>query len=123
MIAPAGRLVYVPRQFQRQLRVIKLFRPRILIEGPDHRPAFADDSADAVEQDRLGIGKVMENEPDRPLARSVTPSELVVAQLKVCQRVISCCFKSRDDVHFNPAANLSLHSNHEVSYVAPSRKR
>src|SRR5260370_10784041 len=55
----AGRLVYVPVEFQRQLRVIKLFRPRILIERPHDGPAFADDSPDAVEQDRLGIGEAM----------------------------------------------------------------
>ena len=44
----------------------------------------------------------MQNEPDRPLARPVTPDELVATQSKALQRLISRSFKPRDDVHVIP---------------------
>jgi hypothetical protein len=97
-----GGLVYVSREFQRQLRIIKLFRPRILIESPYDGSAFAKDSADAVEQDRLGIGKVMEDEPDRPLVRRVAARQLRLTELKEPQRFISRRFESLDYLHAIP---------------------
>jgi len=101
LIDDAGpyRCVDLLGQTERHPGIIEALGPRILIEGPEHLPRFTDDPADPVEENRLGIGKVMQNEADWPLARSVSPGELFFGHLKVRQRSISGCFEARDDVH------------------------
>jgi hypothetical protein len=44
----------------------------------------------------------MQDEPDRPLARSVISVELLVTQVKAPQRLIPRRFEPRDNVHFDP---------------------
>src|SRR5258708_33292491 len=49
---------------------------------------------------------MMQDEPARPLTRTVTPGQLVVVQGKAFQRLISRCFEPRDNVHVNSFLDL-----------------
>src|SRR5690242_9709668 len=65
------RLIDAPREVERQVAVIQTPGPRVLIVYPDHLAGLADDAADTIEEDRLAVRQVVEEEPDRPLARPV----------------------------------------------------
>ena len=74
---------------ERHPGIVEPLGPRILIECPEHLSRFADRPADSIEQYGLSIGKVMQNESNRPLSRCVTPRELCVAQIEVLQRSLT----------------------------------
>jgi hypothetical protein len=60
-----------------------------LIECPQYLIGLADDPADSIVQNRFCIGKMMQDEPDWPLVRSITPGQLVIAQGKAFERLLS----------------------------------
>ncbi len=52
------------RESPRQARIVEPLCPRILIEVPEDLPRLAQHPADAAELAGLGIGQMVQNEPD-----------------------------------------------------------
>lgn len=68
----ANRFVYPPRDVERHLRIVEALGPGILIIYPEHLTRLAENSADAIEQNRLAIGEVVEDKSDGPSDCSVS---------------------------------------------------
>src|SRR4051812_8435187 len=74
-VVPAGivddggthRLVDSSRDIKRQLSVVEPPGPGVLVVHPDHLARFAQDSTNAIEEHRLTVGEVEQDEPGRPL--------------------------------------------------------
>jgi len=57
----ANRFEDLAGEIERHLRVIESLRPRILIHHPEDRTNLAQHAADAVEEDGLAIGEVVQD--------------------------------------------------------------
>src|ERR1051326_2046426 len=106
--AIADAVVDPPGNIERHPCIVEALCPRVLVERPEHLSRFADDTADAIEQNGLGVGKVMQDEPDRPFAWSIGSGELLIVQIKAPQRLTSRRFEPCNNVHFDPFQVYSI---------------
>jgi hypothetical protein len=60
----ANRLVYLSGEIERHLRIVKPLRPCILVHHPYDRTGLAQHSTDAIEEDGLAVGEVVEDIAD-----------------------------------------------------------
>ena len=95
----ADRFVYPSRKVQRNLRIVEAARPGILIEYPQHLARLAQNSPDAIEKDRLTVGKMVENKSDGPLPRRICPSQVPRVEREVPERLVPGCFEIPDQFH------------------------
>jgi hypothetical protein len=58
----ANRFVYPPGEVERHLRIVEALGPGILIIDPQHLTRFTENSADPIEENRLAVGEVVEDE-------------------------------------------------------------
>src|SRR5215207_1574726 len=72
----ASRFVDLSRDVERHLRIVEPLGPGILIKDPKDLTRFAQDSANALEENRLAIGEVVENKSDGPLAWSICARQI-----------------------------------------------
>ncbi len=93
----ANRFVYLPGDMERHLRIVESLRPRILIHHPQHRTRLAKHSTDAIEEDGLVVGEVLQDIANRPLARRVRAREVAVIEREAFQRLVSGPFKLSDE--------------------------
>src|SRR5215213_2113348 len=85
----ASRFVDPPRDIERHLRIVESRSPSILIKGPKDLARLAEDSANALEKNRLAIGEVVENKSDGPLAWSICARQIERVEREVSQRLVS----------------------------------
>jgi hypothetical protein len=60
----ANRFVDTPGDVERHLRIVESFSPSILIHHPYDRTRLAEHSTDAIEENGLAIGEVVEDIAD-----------------------------------------------------------
>src|SRR5262245_14443940 len=95
----ANGLVHSTGEVEWHARVLEPRGPRILVHHPYQRPLLAQDAVDAIEEDRLAIREVQQDEPDGPLPRSVRPREVLFAEREELQRLVPGRFELRDEFH------------------------
>jgi hypothetical protein len=95
----ANRFVNPPREVERHLRIVEPLGPGILIEHPQDLPRLAEDPADAIEENGLGVREVVEEKSDGPLAWSICTQEIALAEREVLHRLVSGSFQLSDQLH------------------------
>jgi len=58
------RFIYAPRDIQRHARIVETPSPCILIHHPEHRTRLTEHSTDAIKEDGLAIGEVVQDIAD-----------------------------------------------------------
>jgi hypothetical protein len=107
----AYRFVDPPREVERHLRIVEALGPGILIEYPQYLTRFAQNSADAIEENRLAVGEVVEDESDGPLAWLVGTHEIALVEREVFQRLVSGGFELSDQLHASPLPFVTSHTS------------
>ncbi len=105
----ADRFVYLPRDIEGHLRVVESLRPRILVHNPQDRTGLAEHSTDAIEEDGLAIGEVMQEIADGPLAWSVSVRQVAAVEREALQRLVPSPFQLLNKVRA-PSSRLLLNA-------------
>src|SRR5687767_6364196 len=79
--------------------IIQPLRPRTFVKRPEYLLRLADNTPDAVVKDGFGIGQVMQDISNRPLAWAIALSKVLIAQGVILERCCFCRFKFFDDFH------------------------
>jgi hypothetical protein len=83
------RLIDAPREVEGQVAVVQTPGPRVLIVYPDHLAGLADHATNTIEEDRLAVREVVEEEPDGPLARPVGERQLGFTERELPYRFVA----------------------------------
>ena len=89
----ANRFVYMPGDVERHLRIVQPLRPGILIHHPYDRTRLTEHSTDAIEENGLAVGEVVQDITDGPLAWRVCSREVAMTEREAFQRLVSGPFK------------------------------
>src|SRR5947199_3976761 len=89
----ANRFIYAPGDIERHARIVETPSPCILIHHPQHRTRLTKHSTDAIKEDGLAIGEVVQDIADRPLAWRVGARQLPTVEREALQRLVPSPFK------------------------------
>src|SRR5882757_808346 len=60
----ANRFIYLPGEIERHARIVETPSPGILIHHPEHRTRLTEHATDAIREDALAVGQVVQDEAD-----------------------------------------------------------
>jgi hypothetical protein len=98
----------MPGDIQRHVRIVETPRPCILIHHPNHRTRLTEHSTDAIEEDGLAIGEVMQDIGDGPLAWAVGAREIALGEREALQRLVASPFKLLNEVRAPSSLPLAI---------------
>ena len=105
----ANRFVHTAGDIQRHARVVEAPRPGILIHHPYQRTRLAEHPTDAIEEDGLAIGEVMQDVGDGPFARRVSARQVRAVEREALQRLVPSPFQLLNKVRA-PSSRLLLNA-------------
>ncbi len=94
----ANRFIDAPGDVQRHARIVETPGPCILIHHPYHRTGLTEHSTDAIEEDALAVGEVVQDIGDGPLARPVGARQVLTVEREALQRLVPSPFQLLDKV-------------------------
>src|SRR5207302_7878583 len=89
----ANRFIYAPGDIERHARIVETPSPCILIHHPQHRTPLTKHSTDAIKEDGLAIGEVVQDIADGPLAWRVGARQVPTVEREALQRLVPGPFK------------------------------
>src|SRR6266480_3379695 len=89
----ANRFIHAAGDIQRHARIVETPSPCILIHHPEHLTRLTEHSTDAIKEDGLAIGEVVQDIADGPLAWRVGARQVHTVEREARQRLVPSPFK------------------------------